>query len=176
MMVTSVMSFAAVGPGELDPAVFNPVDGPYVKAIRPDHVNMLLEADFQFLHPRLRSSEFIALLGQEVELRLLIGDTLRRELLDRGAGIGRRLLGQFGEVFPYGGDAFVDLCDAQRNLVHGSSPRHRSCAIGSPQGRAGFACTLQAPRLQRLDEIAAPTRQFCVWACRQGKLTDRYRF
>src|SRR5260370_31605554 len=100
MMVTSVMSFAAVGPGELDPAVFNPVDGPNVNAVRADHFHMLLDADFQFLHPRLRSSEFIALPGQEVELRLLVGDTLRRQLLYRSAGIRGCLPRQFRERLP----------------------------------------------------------------------------
>src|SRR3979411_911915 len=136
MMVASVISFAAVGLGELDPAVFDLVDGPDMNAIRADHFHMLLDGNFQFLHARYGSNKFIALFGQEVELRLLVGDTLRRQLPDRPAGIGGCLLGQFGEVFPDCGDALVDLSDAQRNVGHGSSPRHRSPRDRYSQGRA----------------------------------------
>src|SRR3984893_11406516 len=135
MMVASVMSLAAVGLGEPDPAVFNAVDGPDMNAVRSDHFHMLLYADFKSLHARPGSSEFIALFGQEIKLRLLVGDTLRRQLLDRAAGIGGRLLDQFDEVFPYCSDALIDLSDAQRNVGHGSSPRHRSCAIGISRAR-----------------------------------------
>jgi len=37
MVITLVASFATVGLGELDPAVFDTIDDPDMKAVRPDH-------------------------------------------------------------------------------------------------------------------------------------------
>ena len=77
VMMPLVTSFAAVGPGEPDPAVFDAIDGSDVNAIRADHFHMLL------YDRRLAPNEFIALPAQEFELSFLVGDTLRRPLLVR---------------------------------------------------------------------------------------------
>src|SRR6202035_2075882 len=98
--------------------------------------------------PRLALEQFIAPPDQGIELGFLVGDTLRVQLFDRGTGIGGGLLGQFGEVFPDGGDALLDLGKRQRNVRHGSSPRHacfseygasagsNKAVFGSPAGKA----------------------------------------
>src|SRR5258708_31703588 len=44
MMMTFVVPFAAVGPGELDPAVLDAIDGSDMNAVRADHIHMLLDA------------------------------------------------------------------------------------------------------------------------------------
>jgi hypothetical protein len=106
--VALVTSFAAVGLGELDPAVFDAIDGSDVNAVRADHFHVLLYACLQS-GPRLSLKQLIALSGQEFELRFLVGDPLRVQLLDRTTGVCGGLLLQFGEVFPYGGYAFLDL-------------------------------------------------------------------
>jgi len=113
MMMALVMSFAAVGFRKLDPAVFNAIDGSDINAVRPDHPHMLLY-DCPGSGWRLRSNELVALPGQEFELRLLVGDTLRVQVLDRGAGIGRCLLLQFEEVLPYGTDACFNLSEIKQ--------------------------------------------------------------
>src|SRR4030081_2717824 len=48
-------------------------------------------------------------------------------------------------------------------------------AIGIPKDALTW-CPLLAPCPRPLDGVETPTRQFCVLACWQGKLIDRYRF
>jgi hypothetical protein len=56
--------------------------------------------------------EFLALLPEERELRLLFGDALRHPFFVRSAGEGGGLLDQITEVVPDYGYAIVDLREA----------------------------------------------------------------
>src|SRR6266849_5802172 len=67
MMVALVTSLAAIGLGELDPAVFNPIDGSDVNAVRADHFHVLLYFVSPHSSRRLSLSELIAPPGQEFE-------------------------------------------------------------------------------------------------------------
>jgi hypothetical protein len=136
MMVAPVTAFAAIGPGELDPASFNAIDGSHVNAVRSDHFHVLLY--FVSLHSsqRLSLTELIAPPGQQFEQRFLFGDAPRRQFLICGAGICRGLLDQFADVFSHGGNALLDLGEVKRNVSHGSSPQNpRSVQCGAPKQR-----------------------------------------
>ncbi len=68
---------------------------------------------------RLSPGERIALLRQPLELGLLLGDPLGRQLFVRRSRIGGRLLDQLAEVVRYHCDAVVELGDAQRIVRSG---------------------------------------------------------
>jgi len=61
--------------------------------------------------PKRAGVAVIAYVLMNLMLCLLLGDTPRRQLLVRGAGICGCLLDQFGEIFPYCSDAFVEFRD-----------------------------------------------------------------
>src|SRR6266404_2066485 len=158
MMVALVTSFAAIGLGELDPATFNAIDGPEVNAVRADHLHVLLYFVSPHSGGRLLLSELIAPPGQEFELGFLFGDAPRRQFLVCGAGICGCLLDQFADVFPYSGDAFLDLREVQRNVRHESSPRQARCGLGAPSSAppAGSA----SPNIER--DHGASKAIFCA--------------
>jgi hypothetical protein len=62
--------------------------------------------------------EFVTLLHQGFELRLLLGDASRDEFLDRIASVCSGLLDQLAQVFPDGCYALVNLIDGQLNVRH----------------------------------------------------------
>ena len=60
----------------------------------------------------LASREFVALLDQGRELRLLLGDAVGHQFLGRSAGVGGGLLGQVAQVVPQDRDPVVHVRDA----------------------------------------------------------------
>jgi hypothetical protein len=92
-MVALVSSFAAVVLGQLDPARYYAIHSSDVNTISSDHLHILLDPTFRHVSsPRIRVCtlpNFLAPFDHKFNLRFLIGNTLRHQIIVCSTGVAR---------------------------------------------------------------------------------------